>query len=178
MRLAAQRVSCIQLAIEQAMQQQLFVSTRTHRICSTSAPSICRARESRDITVPTGTPVTSAICLYDNSSSSRSTNVSRNGSGNRRIIARTSSISLWRNTAASGPSWVQSPSSSGLGIHLSNDSPTELSLTRAGNNDSFAPEAAASGLPDNPAARRLDLDQSNEQLRTIASNHDFASPPR
>ena len=28
------------------------------------------------------------------------------------------------------------------------------------------------------AVRRRDLDQSNEQLRTIASNHDLASPPR
>src|ERR1700760_1931057 len=154
--LTAQRVDCIELAVEQSVQQHFFVGTCAHRVCSSSAPSICRARASRDITVPTGTPVISAICLYDNSSSSRSTNVSRNGSGSRRVIDRTASISLWRNTAVSGPSWVQSPSSSGLGIHLSNDSPPGVSL----------------------AVWRRDLDQSKEQLRTIASNHDLASPPR
>ena len=40
-----------------------------------------RARASRDITVPTGTSVTSLISLYDNPSSSRSTITSRNSSG-------------------------------------------------------------------------------------------------
>ena len=64
MRLAQERVGCIELTIEQAVQQQFFVSTRAHRICSSrSALSICRARANRDITVPTGTLVTSAICL-------------------------------------------------------------------------------------------------------------------
>jgi hypothetical protein len=66
-------VGGIELAVYESAEQQFLVNARSHHFtlldCSPSAlapgskafASIARPRESRDITVPTGTPVTSAI---------------------------------------------------------------------------------------------------------------------
>ncbi len=98
MRLDVARMSGVELAVDQRMQQD-FAFGAVHDTApgvEPSAPfhaarSIERARASRDITVPTGTPATSAISWYDNSLTSRSTMASRNGCGSaatsRRIVS-------------------------------------------------------------------------------------------
>src|SRR5215469_8450805 len=67
-----------------------------------------RARANRDITVPTGTPVTAPISLYDSPSSSRSTIASRNSAGNSSIARRSASRSTFSITTASGLGAVDS----------------------------------------------------------------------
>ena len=66
MRLDVARMPGIELAVDQRMQQD-FAFGAVHVVDPSSAfhaeRSIDRARPSRDITVPTGTPATSAISL-------------------------------------------------------------------------------------------------------------------
>ena len=76
--------------------------------------SMQRARASRDITVPTGTPTTSAISRYDKSLISRSTIASRNGSGSSATSRRIVSASHWRIIAASGEAGGSCHSGDGL----------------------------------------------------------------
>src|SRR4051812_20973276 len=71
----------VEFAVDQAMQKHLCFIARHcafSSIASHAARNIERARASRDITVPTGTPAISAISLYERSLTSRSTIVSRN----------------------------------------------------------------------------------------------------
>ena len=73
MRLDHRDIRRVQLIVEEPSEQQFLVSARRHHFalldCSSAASpdgsnslaSIARPRASRDITVPIGTPVTSAI---------------------------------------------------------------------------------------------------------------------
>src|SRR5262245_33317235 len=77
-----ERVSRIELAIHVGMYQQIVGhGSSTPRAAITRL----RARASRDITVPIGTPVTPAMSRYSRPFTSRSTSVSRNDTGSAAI---------------------------------------------------------------------------------------------
>src|SRR5690349_12642956 len=64
-------------------------SKTSPRYAASNSFNLSRARESRDITVPIGTPITAATSLYESPSISRSTTASRNSSGSDSIARRT-----------------------------------------------------------------------------------------
>src|SRR6516165_3775957 len=86
--------------------------------------SMARARASRDMTVPTGTPVTSAISRYERSLISRSTIASRNGAGSSATSRRMVALSCCRNMTFSG----EACGSCHIGISSANDSSCEYSV--------------------------------------------------
>src|SRR6266700_4849872 len=94
MHLHIARMPGIELAVEEGMEQNFgFVAGHVGGPSSAihAFRSMDRARAKRDITVPTGTPTTSAISRYDKSLTSRSTIASRNELGSsatrRRIVS-------------------------------------------------------------------------------------------
>src|SRR4029077_2726836 len=90
-RLDIARMTGVKLVVDQRVDQDFRVGA-VHGADPSStfqrARSIERARASRDITVPTGTPTTSAISRYDRSSIWRRTTTSRNGCGSAAMRRR------------------------------------------------------------------------------------------
>src|SRR6187402_3512196 len=99
------RVKSIKFAIQVGVNKQalLFIGI-VHRtgILSVSIKR-WRPRDSRDITVPIGTAVISAISRYPMPLISRSTMISRNSVGSFEIAASSSEASTFAINSASGP---------------------------------------------------------------------------
>src|SRR5690242_4775037 len=101
----------VQLPIDISMDQLLYLAADHARASLGLASSFCsraRARASRDITVPTGTAVTSAISLYDRPSISRRITISRNSAGNSSSARRTRSPRTAASRIASGLGLLES----------------------------------------------------------------------
>src|SRR5207302_1914153 len=87
-----------QLAVDEGAELVAHVGTHVKAFLS-----IARPRWSRLRTVPTGTPVTSAISAYGSPATSHSTTAVRNSSGRRRRASSTSSPSRPAASASSAP---------------------------------------------------------------------------
>src|SRR5215469_14689990 len=132
-RLDVAGVPGIELAVDQRMQHDFrFIAFHDAVPEATAGPrrlveisaafhaarSMARARASRDMTVPTGTPATWAISWYDRLFISRSTIASRNGSGKPATSRLIVAVSCWRTIIFSG----EGSGSCHIGISSAGDS--------------------------------------------------------